>query len=52
MSQITEILYQDCWKYLEQLDHEELIELVQEHRQVKRILESSKGKSLPVKIEG
>ena len=42
MSQIKDILYEDSIKYLKLLDHDELIELVREHRTVKRTLEASR----------
>jgi len=41
MSQITDILYEDALKYLEQLPREELISVVQEHRTVARTLAAS-----------
>ena len=42
MSQITDILYEDALKYLEQLPKEELISVVQEHRTVARTIAASK----------
>ena len=42
MTTISEILYEDAIRYLETLDHEEIIELAQEHRTKKRVLEAEK----------
>ena len=50
MTSISEILYEDAIRYLESLDHEEIIELAQEHRTTKRLLEAEK-RQLPVAME-
>ena len=42
MTTIKEVLYEDSLKYLHSLDREQLIELVQEHRSVKRTLAASR----------
>ena len=38
MSTISDILYEDAWRYLKQLKKEELIELVNEHRTAARYI--------------
>jgi hypothetical protein len=44
MSTISEILYEDAWRYLKELKKEELIDLVNEHRTTSRYLSASNSK--------
>ena len=55
ISTISEILYEDAWRYLEQLKREGLIDLVNEHRSALRYVSAATTKpqmSLDEVLEG